>query len=85
MPINLKSRQSQIYQSFVEKTPVLRVFLAQMNWARSRPIISGYSRLSENLGRAIEATLLGRNPQDALKEAQERLTITLNMATAKGK
>ena len=85
LPINLKSRQSQIYQSFVEKTPVLRVFLEQMNWARSRPIISGYSRLSENLGRAIEATLLGRNPQDALKEAQERLTITLNMATAKGK
>ena len=85
LPINLKSRQSQVYQNFVEKTPVLRVFLAQMNWARSRPIISGYSRLSENLGRAIEATLLGRNPQDALKEAQERLTITLNMATAKGK
>ncbi len=85
LPINLKSRQSQAYQSFVEKTPVLRVFLEQMNWARSRPIISGYSRLSENLGRAIEATLLGRNPQDALKEAQERLTITLDMATATGK
>ena len=85
LPINLKSRQSQTYQNFVEKTPVLKVFLEQMNWARSRPIISGYSRVSENLGRAIEATLLGRNPEDALKEAQERLTITLNMATAKGK
>ena len=85
LPINLKSRESQTYQNFVEKTPVLKVFLEQMNWARSRPIISGYSRVSENLGRAIEATLLGRNPEDALKEAQERLTITLNMATAKGK
>jgi multiple sugar transport system substrate-binding protein len=80
LPINLKSRQSQTYQSFVEKNPVLRVFLEQMNSARSRPIISSYSRVSENLGRAIEATLLGRNPQDALKEAQERLTLTLDIA-----
>ncbi|MEG5060737.1 ABC transporter substrate-binding protein [Microcoleus sp. A2-C5] len=80
LPINLKSRQSKAYLSFVEKTPVLKVFLAQMNSARSRPIISGYSRVSENLGRAIEATLLGRNPQDALKEAQERLTLTLDIA-----
>jgi multiple sugar transport system substrate-binding protein len=63
----------------VKKNPVLGVFLEQMNSARSRPIISGYSRLSENLGRAIEATLLGRNPQDALKEAQDRLTLTLDI------
>ncbi|WP_373535488.1 ABC transporter substrate-binding protein [Microcoleus sp.] len=79
LPINLKSRQSKAYQSFVEKNPVLRVFLEQMNSARSRPIISGYSRLSENAGRAIEATLLGQNPQDALKEAQKRLTLTLDI------
>ncbi|MCW6048825.1 ABC transporter substrate-binding protein [Lyngbya sp. CCAP 1446/10] len=80
LPINLKSRESKAYLSFVEKNPVLGVFLAQMKSARSRPIISGYSRVSENLGRAIEATLLGRNPQDALKEAQERLTLTLDIA-----
>ena len=78
LPINLKSRQSQTYQNFVSKTPILGVFLAQMNSARSRPIISGYSRLSENLGRAIEATLLGRSPEKALKEAQERLALTLD-------
>lgn len=82
LPINLKSRQSKTYQTFVEKTPVLRVFLEQMKSARSRPIISGYSRLSENLGRAIEATLLGRSPQDALKEAQERLALTLDLDPA---
>ncbi len=85
LPINLKSRQSETYQNFVSKTPILRVFLAQMNSARSRPIISGYSRLSENLGRAIEATLLGRSPQDALKEAQERLALTLDIAPVSGK
>lgn len=85
LPINLKSRESETYQNFVSKTPILRVFLAQMNSARSRPIISGYSRLSENLGRAIEATLLGRSPQDALKEAQERLALTLDIAPVSGK
>jgi multiple sugar transport system substrate-binding protein len=84
LPINLKSRQSQTYQAFVEKNPVLRVFLEQMKSARSRPIISGYSRLSENLGRAIEATLLGRPPQDALKEAQKRLALTLDLDLAAG-
>nr|WP_236507884.1 ABC transporter substrate-binding protein [Tychonema sp. BBK16]MCF6375423.1 ABC transporter substrate-binding protein [Tychonema sp. BBK16] len=78
LPINLKSRQSETYQKFVSKTPILGVFLAQMKSARSRPIISGYSRLSENLGRAIEATLLGRSPENALKEAQERLALTLD-------
>jgi len=85
LPINLKSRQSETYQNFVTKTPVLRVFLGQMKSARSRPIISGYSHLSENLGRAIEATLLGGRPSSALKEAQERLAVTLDIAAASGK
>jgi multiple sugar transport system substrate-binding protein len=48
-----------------------------MAWARSRPIIAGYRRLSENLGRAIEASLLGENPQDALKQAENRLKLML--------
>ncbi|HLO49319.1 MAG TPA: ABC transporter substrate-binding protein [Kamptonema sp.] len=75
LPINLKSRQSPTYQKFVEKNPILRVFLEQMKSARSRPIILGYPRVSENLGRAIEATLLGRRPEDALKESQQRLDL----------
>ena len=75
LPINLKSRSSQTYQAFVEQTPVLEVFLEQMKVARSRPIIAGYSRLSDNIGRAIESTLLGRSPKEALKESQRRLNL----------
>jgi multiple sugar transport system substrate-binding protein len=75
IPINLTSRKSQTYQTFVEQTPVLEVFLAQMKSARSRPIIPGYSRLSDNLGRAIEATLLGQSPKDALQKSQKRLDL----------
>ncbi|MGK7874880.1 MAG: ABC transporter substrate-binding protein [Xenococcaceae cyanobacterium] len=74
LPINLKAQQSKEYQDFVQENPVLEVFLQQMEWARSRPIISGYTRLSENLGRAIEASLLGeKSPQEALEESQQRL------------
>ncbi|MHC5598809.1 MAG: ABC transporter substrate-binding protein, partial [Nostoc sp.] len=73
LPVNLKSAQSQAYQEFLQQKPVLKVFIDQMPVAGSRPIIPGYSRLSDSLGRAIEATLMGESPEKALKTAQERL------------
>lgn len=74
LPINLKARSSEKYQEFVAKNPVLQVFLDQMQWARSRPIIAGYTRLRENLGGAIEASLLQyRTPETALNEAQKHM------------
>jgi len=78
LPINLKSRASSTYQEFLTKQPLLKVFLEQMKGARSRPIIPEYNRLSENVGRAIEATLLGESPQKALREAQDRLELIFN-------
>jgi len=44
-----------------------------MSVSGSRPIIPGYSRLSDSLGQAIEATLMGESPEKALKTAQKRL------------
>ena len=79
LPVNLKSQQSPEYQQFVRKNPALEVFLSQMEWARSRPIIPQYTRLSENLGRAIEASLLGKQtPEAALKRSQQRLELIFN-------
>ncbi len=76
LPINLKAQQSEEYQKFIQDNPVLKVFLEQMQWARSRPIIPKYTRLSENLGRAIEASLLGqKTPQEALSQSQKRLDL----------
>ena len=76
LPINLKSQQSTEYQAFIQDNPVLEVFLQQMSYARSRPIIPQYTRLSENLGRAIEAVLLGKStPEAALKRSQQRLDL----------
>ena len=76
LPVNLKASQSKAYQEFANKTQGVKVFLDQAKNARSRPIFPGYNRISENLGRAIEAVLLGKNsPTDALKASQQRLDL----------
>lgn len=73
LPVNIKSAQSQAYQEILQQKPVLKVFIDQMPVSGSRPIIPGYSRLSDSLGRAIEATMLGASPETALKQAQANL------------
>ncbi len=79
LPINIKSQKSDLYQQFVQENPVLEVFLEQMKYTQSRPIIPKYTRLSENLGRAIEASLLGsQTPEEALQRSQKRLELIFN-------
>jgi multiple sugar transport system substrate-binding protein len=73
LPVNIKSAQSQAYQEILQQKPVLKVFIDQMPVSGSRPIIPGYSRLSDSLGQAIEATMLGASPEKALKQAQANL------------
>ena len=76
LPVNLKSRQNPRYQEFITQQPAVKVFLDQAAYGRSRPIFSGYSRISDSLGRAIESVLLGKStPTAALKEAQKRLDL----------
>lgn len=76
LPVNLKARQSAKYQAFVAEQPAVKVFLEQAKYARSRPIFTGYNRVSENVGRALESVLLGKSsPQEALKDAQQRLDL----------
>lgn len=75
LPINTAVQQSQAYQQFMAENPLLQVFLDQMEWAESRPLIPGYAYLSENFGRAIEAALLGQDPTDALNASQRRLQL----------
>jgi len=79
LPINVKAQQSQKYQQFLEENPVLNVFLEQMKTAHVRPIIPNYTRLSENFGRAIEASLLDKkDPKQALQESQRRLELVFD-------
>ena len=73
LPVNVRSRESSAYQGYVESRPVLKVFLAQMEFAHARPTFAGYPRLSDALGRAIEQSLLGTPANEALRLAQERV------------
>ncbi len=75
LPVTRSVQDSPEYAAFLAENPHLRVFLNQMAWARSRPLLPGYSTLSENLGRAIEATLLGTEAETALTNAQRRLDL----------
>ncbi|MCY7323476.1 MAG: ABC transporter substrate-binding protein [Phormidesmis sp. CAN_BIN36] len=76
LPINLQSRENPDYLKFKAQQPAVDVFLQQAQYGRSRPIFPGYNRISDNLGRAIEATLLGRSsPAEALKASQQRLDL----------
>lgn len=76
LPVNLKARSSEKYQAFVAEQPAVKVFLEQAKYGRSRPIFPGYSRVSESLGRALEAVLLGKSsPIEAVKKAQQRLDL----------
>ncbi len=75
LPVNMKAGQSEAFKEFISKKPVLKVFMEQISVSLPRPIIAGYSRLSDSLGRAIEATLLGESAEKALKAAQERLEL----------
>ncbi|MGF1674520.1 MAG: ABC transporter substrate-binding protein, partial [Rivularia sp. (in: cyanobacteria)] len=53
-----------------------KVFLEQAQYGRSRPVFTGYSRVSESIGRAMEAVLLGKSsPKAALQESQQRLDL----------
>jgi multiple sugar transport system substrate-binding protein len=76
LPVNRLSRQSTAYQAFLKEQPSLAVFLDQMAVARARPIFTGYNRVSEALGRALESVLLGQQtPTQALEQAQARLRL----------
>jgi len=74
LPVNLRSRHSQDYQTFIAQQPAVRVFLDQATYGRSRPIVPGYTRISDALGRAIESVLLNQStPAAAIDAAQRRL------------
>ncbi len=75
LPVNIKSANSPLYQEFLKQKPVMKVFVDQIPVAGGRPTIAGYSRLSDSLGRAIEASMLGKPVEKSLQEAQERLEL----------
>jgi multiple sugar transport system substrate-binding protein len=78
LPTNLEVQKNPQYLQYLQKQPEMDIFQKQMPMARSRPISANYPRISETLGRAIEATLLQKStPKEALTEAQRSLDLFL--------
>jgi multiple sugar transport system substrate-binding protein len=81
LPVNLNARHNESYQQFLADQPAVQVFLDQAPYGKSRPIFPGYSRLSDTVGRAIEAVLLDKDlPATALQKAQKRLDLILELS-----
>jgi multiple sugar transport system substrate-binding protein len=79
LPINLDAQRSSEYAAYIAQQPAVEVFLKQMRAAKSRPLSPDYPRISESIGRAIEATLLQkRSPAEALADAQHNLDLALS-------
>lgn len=72
LPVTLSARQNPEYQAFLADHPLLQVFLTQTQVAYSRPNGADYNRLSNCLGRTIEATLLGQTPERAVAQNRQR-------------
>jgi multiple sugar transport system substrate-binding protein len=75
LPVNTDVAQGEAYQEVAQKKPELQVFLEQMPVAGTRPIVAGYSRISQSIGRAIEAALLGKPVEQSLEKAQKFLDL----------
>jgi multiple sugar transport system substrate-binding protein len=78
LPINLKSQKSSAYADYIKQQPEISIFLQQMPFGHSRPLSADYPRISESIGKAIEATLLQKStPAEALAKAQSSLDLSL--------
>ncbi|MFG1999936.1 ABC transporter substrate-binding protein [Spirillospora sp. NPDC048911] len=72
LPLRASEQKLPAYKEFLAKYPGNKVFVENLakNVTKSRPNISQYPRISQVLGTAVQAVMLGKKqPRDALKDA----------------
>jgi multiple sugar transport system substrate-binding protein len=70
LPLRKSTADSAQWKEHVQSTAGLNVFSDALGYARTRPTIRTYPRLSQPLGQAIVKMLLNKGtPEDALREA----------------
>jgi multiple sugar transport system substrate-binding protein len=70
LPLRNSTAQSKAWKQHVSKTVGLDVFSQALSYARTRPTIPTYPKISQPLGQAIVEMLLNKStPQAALDEA----------------
>jgi multiple sugar transport system substrate-binding protein len=76
LPIRQSETQLPGYQDFLKKYPANKVFVDNLekNAPKSRPNIPAYPKISQTLGTAVQAVLLGKaQPQAALDDARRQV------------
>jgi multiple sugar transport system substrate-binding protein len=79
LPIRTSETQLPGYGAYVKKYPGVSVFVQnEANALKARPVIANYNEVSQAMGQAIEAVLLGKGqPQQELDQAAQQVDQTL--------
>jgi len=79
LPIRASQTQLPGYDAYVKKYPGVSVFVQnEANAVKARPVIANYNEVSQAMGQAIQAVLLGKGqPQDELDQAAQQVDQTL--------
>ncbi|MDX6522094.1 MAG: multiple sugar transport system substrate-binding protein [Gaiellales bacterium] len=75
LPIRASQTTLPSYQAYVTKYPGVAAFVDnEQNAVKARPVIASYSEISQAMGQAIQAVLLGKaSPKDALDSAAQQV------------
>ena len=75
LPIRKSETELPAYQDYLKKFPSSAVFVANLdNVTKARPNIPTYPRVSQAVGQAVQAVLLGKmSPADALAAAEQQV------------
>ena len=79
LPIRASQTQLPGYDAYVKKYPGVSVFVQnEANAVKARPVIANYNEVSQAMGQAIQAVLLGKGqPQQELDQAAQQVDQTL--------
>jgi len=79
LPIRTSQTRLPGYSAYVKKYPGVSVFVQnEANALKARPVIANYNEVSQAMGQAIQAVLLGKGqPQDELDQAAQQVDQTL--------
>ena len=79
LPIRASQTQLPGYDAYVKKYPGVSVFVQnEANAVKARPVIANYNEVSQAMGQAIQAVLLGKGqPQQELDQAADQADQTL--------
>jgi multiple sugar transport system substrate-binding protein len=79
LPIRASQTTQPDYQTYVQKYPGVAAFVDnEKNAVKARPVIANYNEVSQAMGQAIQAILLGKaSPKDALDQAAQQVDQTL--------